>query len=123
MDAGIFKTRNKRVFISCPERPVQRVNRTDGVLELHVMSSTSRLQICIPLDDDAPCTYATSDSPGEVITIDPELTDSLGDPFPRPRLASTRAVPERISYSLPERPDVVHHITLYDDSPLPLKRL
>lgn len=123
MDAGILKTRNKRAFISCPEHPVQRVKRMDGVLELIVSFATQSVRICIPLDDDSPCTYSSSDAPDAIIMIEPELTDSLGELFSRPRNAGATAVPERISFSLSDKSDVVYDIALFDDSPLPTKRL
>jgi hypothetical protein len=123
MDAGTLKTRNKRVFISCPEHPVQRVKRTDGVLELIVSFEPHFVRLCIPLDEDSPCTYTSSVAPDDVITIEPELTDSLGVPFPRPREAGVTAVPERIDFSLPDWVDVVQCVTLFDDSPLPVKQL
>lgn len=122
MDAGSLRTRSTRAFINCPEHPVQRVKRTDGVLELSVAFDAVSLQICIPLDDESPCTCISSQASDDIVIIEPKLTDSLGTPFPRPRQAGVTAVPERIRYVIPSNPELVRYITLYDDSPLPTKQ-
>jgi hypothetical protein len=118
---GSLVIRNAGLMIDAVSTPVSRVSRTDGVLELSLLSGSV---IRIPLDHVAASWYSGADKQGNPVEceIQTKLGFTSGEPFIVPRAPGDRRVPDWIKFTAPWHTGGYYYgITLYNDSFLPQK--